>query len=175
MLLMCHVAHILLFVVAIVVAIGFAIVVVIGFATRARGRCRRLAGTDSRRMVREPNGYATGMTITAPDLNTTVPRSGRERLGAYTWLARLADKARAEQAGTGGEYTAYCGLSTGFLDRAGVSIDAFRKLIHDGASDADLVRYFDEHVDAGHRDAANTYVLEDMKFHLDKQDAEEGR
>jgi hypothetical protein len=115
------------------------------------------------------------MTITAPDLNTTVPRSGRERLGAYTWLARLADKARAEQAGTGGDYIAYCGLSTGFLDLAGVSVEAFRELIREDASDTDLVRYFDEHVDAAHRDAANAYVLNDMKAHLDKQDAEEGR
>jgi hypothetical protein len=115
------------------------------------------------------------MTITAPDLNTTVPRSGRERLGKYAWLARLADKARAEQAGTGGEYIAYCGLSTGFLDRAGVSVDAFRTLIRDNASDADLVRYFDEHVDEARRDAANSYVLDDMKANLDKQDAEEGR
>lgn len=39
----------------------------------------------------------------------TPPRSGRELLGRYTWLARLADKARADQAGTEGEYIAYCG------------------------------------------------------------------
>jgi hypothetical protein len=115
------------------------------------------------------------MTMTAPDLNTTSPRSGRERLGGYTWLARLADKARAEQAGTGGEYIAYCGLSTGFLDRAGVSVDEFKALIRDGASDTDLVKYFDAHVDDAHRDGANSYVLNDMKSHLDKQDAEEGR
>jgi hypothetical protein len=115
------------------------------------------------------------MTITAPDLNETSPRSGRERLGRYSWLARLADKARAEQAGTGGEYIAYCGLSTGFLDRAGVSVADFRTLIRDNASDADLVRYFDEHVDEAHREAANSYVLADMKSHLDNQDAEEGR
>jgi Domain of unknown function (DUF5069) len=90
-------------------------------------------------------------TITAPNLNTTSPRSGRELLGKYTWLARLADKARADQAGTAGDYIAYCGLSTGFLDRAGVSEEEFRQLISDGASDADLVRYFDEHVDTARR------------------------
>jgi Domain of unknown function (DUF5069) len=114
-------------------------------------------------------------TITAPNLNTASPRSGRELLGKYTWLARLADKARADQAGTAGDYIAYCGLSTGFLDRAGVSEVQFRQLIGDGASDADLMRYFDEHVDTAHREAANSYVLNDMKSHLDKQDAEEGR
>ena len=96
-------------------------------------------------------------------------------LGGYAWLARIADKVRADHAGTPGEYIAYCGLSTGFLDRAGVSVEDFDQLIRNGAGDADLVRYFDDHVDDAHRDAANSYVLDDMKSHLDKQDAEEGR
>jgi hypothetical protein len=115
------------------------------------------------------------MNVSAPDLNTTPPRSGRDMLGRYAWLARLADKVRADHAGLQGEYIAYCGLSTGFLDRAGVSVDDFDKAIREGASDSDLTRYFDEHVSDEQRDAANAYVLEDMKSHLDKQDAEEGR
>ena len=115
------------------------------------------------------------MNAVALDLSTTPPRSGREMLGPYAWLARLADKARADRAGTSGEYIAYCGLSTGFLDRAGVSVDDFDALIQKDASDEDLVAYFDRHVDDAHRDAANRYVLHDMVAHLDKQDAEEGR
>jgi uncharacterized protein DUF5069 len=115
------------------------------------------------------------MSLTALDLKTTPPRSGRHMLGRYAWLARIADKVRADHAGTAGEYIAYCGLSTGFLDRAGISVDEFDKLIRDGATDDDLVRYFDERVDAVHREAANSYVLHDMKHHLDKEDAEEGR
>jgi hypothetical protein len=97
------------------------------------------------------------MNVVAPDLSTTVPRSGREMLGRYSWLARLADKVRSDHTGIAGEYIAYCGLSTGFLDRAGVSVDDFDKLIRDGASEA-----------------ANRFVLDDMKSHLDEQDAEEG-
>jgi hypothetical protein len=46
------------------------------------------------------------MSVTAPDLNTSFPRAGREMLGRYTWLGRLADKVRADQAGTAGEYIA---------------------------------------------------------------------
>lgn len=38
-----------------------------------------------------------------------------------------------------------------------------------------LASYFDEHVSAAQRDAANRFVLDDMKSHLDEQDAEEGR
>jgi hypothetical protein len=99
------------------------------------------------------------MNATAPDLTTGFPRSGRDLLGRYAWLARIA----------------YCGLSTGFLDHAGVSKGDFDRLITDGASDGDLVKYFDEHVSSAQRDAANAFVLDEMKDHLDEQDAEEGR
>ncbi len=115
------------------------------------------------------------MNVTAPDLTTTPPRSGREMLGRYAWLVRLADKVRADHAGTVGEYIAYCGLSTGFLDRAGVTVKDFDKLIRDGATDTDLAKYFDEHVSNAQRDTANRYVLHDMKSHLDEQDREENR
>ena len=115
------------------------------------------------------------MNATAPDLTTTPPRSGREMLGRYAWLARLADKARAKHAGTEGDYVAYCPLSTGFLDRAGVSVDEFDERIRDGTQDADLVSWFDERVSDAQREAANRFVLEEMASHLDEQDAEEGR
>ncbi len=115
------------------------------------------------------------MNATTLDLTTSFPRSGRDMLGRYAWLARLADKVRADHAGTAGEYVAYCGLSTGFLERAGVAEADFDRLITDGASDGDLVKYFDEHVSDAKRDAANTFVLDEMKEHLDEQDAEEGR
>ncbi|MDQ2680357.1 MAG: DUF5069 domain-containing protein [Candidatus Eremiobacteraeota bacterium] len=111
--------------------------------------------------------------MTVPDLTTSVPRSGREMLGRYAWLARLADKVRADHAGKKGEYIAYCGLSTGFLDRSGVPVNDFDKLIRDGSSDEELTKYFDEHVSDEQRETANRYVLEDMKSHLDKQDTEE--
>jgi hypothetical protein len=112
---------------------------------------------------------------TAPDLTTTPPRSGRTMLGEYAWLARLADKARAEHAGTEGEYIAYCPLSMGFLEKAGVSNTDFDRLITDGAGDEQLVSYFDEHVSPEQREAANRYVLEEHRANLDEQDAEEGR
>ncbi len=115
------------------------------------------------------------MSVTAPDFTKAPPRSGRELLGGYAWLARLADKARAEQAGTGADYVAYCGLTQGFLKAAGVSQGAFEELIRNGAGDADLVAYFDEHVPPARREAANHFVLDTMGSHLDEQDAEEGR
>ncbi|MBD5656935.1 MAG: DUF5069 domain-containing protein [Candidatus Eremiobacteraeota bacterium] len=114
-------------------------------------------------------------TRNAPDLATSFPRSGRELLGGYAWLARLADKGRAEAAGTTGEYVAYCALSLGFLQRAGVRAVDFKKLVAANTSDADLVTYFDRHVSPQQKQAANDFVLTDMASHLDEQDAEEGR
>jgi hypothetical protein len=96
-------------------------------------------------------------------------------LGSYTWLARLADKVRAEQAGTAGDYVAYCPLSQGFLDRAGVAREAFDALIAQGADDEKLVTYFDRHVPHERRDSANRFILEEHRANLDEQDAEEGR
>jgi hypothetical protein len=115
------------------------------------------------------------MTTTAPDLSSAFPRSGRELLGQYSWLARLADKVRADQAGTIGEYFAYCPISMGFLERTGITRDAFDSLIEQGADDQKLVTYFDRHVSQDQRDSANGFVLEESRSHLDAQDSEEGR
>jgi len=115
------------------------------------------------------------MTVTALDLTKTPPRSGREMLGRYAWLARLADKARAEHAGSDGEYIAYCPLSMGFLRAAGVAREDFDRLIREGADDGALVRWFDAHVSDAQREAANRFVLEQHASGLDEQDAEEGR
>ena len=114
------------------------------------------------------------MNVTAPDLTKTPPRPGRRMLGGYAWLARLADKVRAEHAGTDGDYIAYCPLSMGFLDAACVSREDFDALIRNGETDEQLVQYFDAHVPPEQREAANRFVLEDMASHLDEQDAEEG-
>ncbi len=96
-------------------------------------------------------------------------------VGRYAWLGRLTDKVRADHAGTAGEYLAYCPLSMGFLERTGVSKEQFDTLIRDGASDADLMKYFDEHVSDAQRAESNRYILDEMTEHLDEQDAEEGR
>jgi hypothetical protein len=79
-----------------------------------------------RLVVERGAGYALTMeTVQAPDLSKSFPRRGRDLLGGYAWLARLADKARAKHAGTDGDYVAYCPLSTGFLQRAGVHASDF--------------------------------------------------
>jgi hypothetical protein len=113
------------------------------------------------------------MTVT-PDFTKAPPRRGREMLGPYAWLARMADKFRADKAGTGSDYVAYCALSRGFLERCGVSLEAFDALIVQGADDGELVAYFDRHVPAERREAANRFVLEEKAANLDAQELEEG-
>lgn len=97
-------------------------------------------------------------------------------LGGYAFLARVADKVRAEHAGTAGEYIGYCPFSMGFLERVGVTQEDFDTAIRAGATDEDLVKLCDKCCGSeAQREAANRWVLEDMKGHLDAQDAEEGR
>ena len=115
------------------------------------------------------------MSVTAPDLAHGVPRSGRDLLGGWAWLARLADKVRAAQAGTAGEYVAYCPLSMGFLRAAGISRSDFDQLVSEGAGDAELAHWFDRHSSPERKDAANAFVLEEHAESLDAQDQEEGR
>ena len=115
------------------------------------------------------------MINAAPDLRVQPPRSGSETLGRYAWLARLADKARAQAAGTDGEYVAYCPMSMGFLQRAGVSRHEFESLIERGASDEELIKYFDEHVSNEQRERANRFILEENRSSIEEQDRDEGR
>ncbi len=95
-------------------------------------------------------------------------------MNGYAWLARLADKARAEKEDVLGDYVVYCPLSLGFLEAAGVSQHQFDLLISRGITDVELVRYFDTHVDAEHKAAANRFILEKSAAQLDELDAEEG-
>ena len=112
--------------------------------------------------------------MNAPDLQTSFPRRGRTMLGGYAFLARVIDKVRAEHAGTNGDYVGYCPISMAFLDAAGVSKADFDALITKGASDDEIVKYFDERVSPDRKAAANERILTGYSDNLDEQDAEEG-
>jgi hypothetical protein len=112
-------------------------------------------------------------TTTALDLTKQPPRSGRVTLGRYAWLARLADKARAQHAGTQDSYIAYCPLSMGFLDRVGITKQTFETMIAHDYDDERLIGYFDEHVTDEQRAEANRFILDEHGGDLDEQDAEE--
>lgn len=111
----------------------------------------------------------------ALDLRTSVPRSGSDMLAGFAWLGRAADKARAKQAGTLGDYTSLCEMDKGFLARAGVTEDEFIELINRGVTDEELGAHFERHVGPGSRKAANAWILGDMHEHLVSLDREERR
>lgn len=110
-----------------------------------------------------------------PDLRRQPPRSGSATLGRYPWLARLNDKARADRAGTAGDYTAYCETSVGFLDRCGITVDAFSALIESGDTGGEIVAYFDAHVSDDQRAEAVRWIREEHEREIEAQDTEEGR
>ena len=75
----------------------------------------------------------------APNLNTSPPRSPRVRLGGYTILPRLLDKARALIAGTAGEYK-YNNPNDGHFFRfTGIAPDALLQQVKTGDGDWDIL------------------------------------
>ena len=109
------------------------------------------------------------------DLDREVPRSGREMIAGFAWLGRAADKARAKQAGMLGDYHSLCPMDKGFLARAGITEDEFHELIRRGVTDEELGMHFEYHVGPANRKAANDWILNDMREHLDSLDREESR
>ena len=115
-----------------------------------------------------------GMTMDAPDLTKSPPRRGRELLGGYVWLARVADIARAQIAGTQGDYVAYDKITTAWLERLSLAQNTFNAVVEMGADDDFLVMFMNRRVDNARRDKVNRFILEEHRADLDKQDREEG-
>jgi hypothetical protein len=82
------------------------------------------------------------LMLSAPDLSATVPRSPFDELAGYAWLPRLIDKARAQYAGTRGEYSAYpCPGDRGFLGFFKLDPKALGQKIESGADDEVIASY----------------------------------
>ena len=79
------------------------------------------------------------------DLTQRPPRSPRVRLGGYTILPRLLDKARAVIAGTAGEYK-YNNPNDGHFFRfTGLTPEALMEQVKIGAGDWDMLLWVSEH------------------------------
>ena len=82
--------------------------------------------------------------MNAPNLTQRPPRSPRVRLGGYTILPRLLDKARALIAGTAGEYK-YNNPNDGHFFRfTGIRPDALFEQVKTGAGDWDMLLWVNE-------------------------------
>ena len=81
----------------------------------------------------------------AKDLMQEPPRSPRQRLGDYVLMARMADKGRATLNGTNGEYHFNCPLDNMLFEFKGVSGEEVRQVLLSGASDDELLAWFNQH------------------------------
>lgn len=83
--------------------------------------------------------------MNAPILTQRPPRSPRVRLGGYTILPRLLDKARATLAGTNGDYI-YNNPNDGHFFRfTGLTPEALLAQVKKGAGDWDILLWVNEH------------------------------
>lgn len=92
------------------------------------------------------NSAATNETTImskAKDLTKEAPTSPRVRTGGYATLARMADKGRAEIAGTDGDYNFDCPLDKHLFEFTGVTGEDVRKQLEAGASDEELAKWID--------------------------------
>lgn len=78
------------------------------------------------------------LKLIALDLTKSYPRSPRATIGGYVIAARCVDKARADLAGTIGEYHSGCPLDKIFLEFAGLTIEGLREVLATGASDDEV-------------------------------------
>ena len=83
--------------------------------------------------------------IAAKNLTKQAPTSPRHRTGGYVILSRLTDKARADIAGTIGEYHTDCPLDHMLLDWKGVEYAGVRKALEAGATDEEIAKHLDGH------------------------------
>ena len=83
--------------------------------------------------------------MNAPNLTQRPPRSPRVRLGGYTILPRLLDKARATLAGTNGDYI-YNNPNDGHFFRfTGITPEALLAQVKTGAGDWEMLLWVNEH------------------------------
>jgi hypothetical protein len=82
---------------------------------------------------------------TAKSLTKEPPRSPRQRLSDYALMARMIDKGRADLQGNVGEYHYACPLDQMLFEFKGVNADEVKKLLASGATDEQVVTWFDSH------------------------------
>ena len=82
--------------------------------------------------------------MNAPNLTQHPPRSPRVRLGGYTILPRVLDKARATLAGQAGDYKYNNPLDTQLFRFTGVTADALLEQVKSGAGDFDVLQWLQQ-------------------------------
>src|ERR1700680_2287191 len=79
------------------------------------------------------------------DLTQESPRSPRSRLAGYALLARMIAKGHAATEDNVGEYHYGCPLDQMLFEFKGVKADEVKKLLGSGATDVEVVTWFNSH------------------------------
>ncbi|MCW0219335.1 MAG: DUF5069 domain-containing protein [Prosthecobacter sp.] len=82
--------------------------------------------------------------MNAPDLTKNPPRSPRVRLGGYTILPRILDKARATLAGLNGEYGYKKPTDWHFFRFTGIDPEALLEKVQTGAGDWEILQWIQD-------------------------------
>jgi Domain of unknown function (DUF5069) len=82
---------------------------------------------------------------TSKNLIKESPRSPRDRLAGYALMARMIDKGRASIEGNAGEYHYACPLDQMLFGFKGVQADEVKKFLGAGATDDEVVTWFNSH------------------------------
>lgn len=81
----------------------------------------------------------------AKNLTKEPPRGPRKHLGEYALMARMIDKGRADLQGSVGEYHYACPLDQMLFEFKGVNADEVRNLLASGATDEQVLAWFNSH------------------------------
>jgi hypothetical protein len=80
------------------------------------------------------------------DLTKNYPRSVHDKLAGVVMLARTTDKAKAQAAGTAGEYNYNCPMDKAVLGFIGIDGDAFLEKVKSAKDDSEIETYAREFV-----------------------------
>lgn len=101
----------------------------------------------------------------AKDLSKEAPTSPRVRIGGYAILSRMADKGRADIAGTLGEFHFDCPLDNILFGFKGVRGEDVRKELKNGASDTEIAAWLDANGTPKTEDEKNAWSDEIEAYH----------
>jgi len=101
----------------------------------------------------------------AKDLSKEAPTSPRVRIGGYAILSRMADKGRADIAGTLGEFHFDCPLDNILFGFKGVRGEDVRKELENGASDTEIAAWLDANGTPKTEDEKNAWSDEIEAYH----------
>jgi Domain of unknown function (DUF5069) len=111
---------------------------------------------------------------TAKDLTKEAPRSPRTRIGDYALMPRMIDKGRATLNGSVGEYHFACPLDQMLFTYKGVQADDVKAVLASGASDDEILSWFNGHGAAKSTDETKTWStsVESYSPHVDPEKRE---